>query len=135
MWYTKGLFYFLLHTRLVQAVIPIPIPDLINAPVQHMLLQDNADWQLQLATIQRYNEAGWLVLTEGIDFTKQDMLNVHLLAYGGAAFPADLRDLAVAAQSFRWPYFRILVCHTTQIPPPELGTSNHARLAQTTSQG
>lgn len=67
---------------------------------------------MQLATIQRYNEAGWLVLTEGID-----MLNVHLLAYGGAAFPADLRDLAVAAQSFRWPYFRILVCHTTQIPP------------------
>lgn len=82
-----------------------------------MLLQDNADWQLQLATIQRYNEAGWLVLTEGIDFTKQDVLNVHILAYGGSAFPADLRDLAVAAQSYRWPYFRILVCHTTQIPP------------------
>lgn len=118
LWYAKGIFYSLLHTRLTQALIPIPIPDLINAPVQHMLLQDNAPgWQLQLATLQRYNEAGWLVLTEGKDFTKLDMLNVHLLAYGGAAFPADLRDQAVAAQSFRWPYHRILVCHTTAIPP------------------
>lgn len=45
------------------------------------------------------------------------MLNVHMLAYGGSAFPADIRDLAVAAQSYGWPYFRILVCHTTQIPP------------------
>lgn len=62
MWYTKGIFYALLHTRLSQALISIPITDLINAPVQHMLLQDNGDWQLQLATIQRYNEAGWLVL-------------------------------------------------------------------------
>lgn len=82
-----------------------------------MLLQDNADWQLQLATIQRYNEAGWLVLTEGIDFTKPDMLNVHLLAYGGSAYPVDIRDLAVAAQSLRRSYFRTLVCHTTPIPP------------------
>lgn len=82
-----------------------------------MLLQDNADWKLQLATIQRYNEAGWLVLTEGIDFTKPDMLNVHLLAYGGSSFPVDIRDLAVAAQSLRWPYFRTLVCHTTPITP------------------
>lgn len=61
MWYAKGIFYSLLHDRLTAALIPIPIPDLINAPVQHMLLQDNADWQLQLATLQRYNEAGWLV--------------------------------------------------------------------------
>lgn len=116
-WYTKGIFYSLLHTRLTQAVIPIPIPDLINASVQHMLLQNNADWQLQLATIQRYIEAGWLVSTEGINFTKPDMLNVHMLAYGGTAYPADIRDLAVAVQSFHWPYFRILVWHTTQIPP------------------
>lgn len=72
MWYAKGSFYSLIHTRLTQATIPIPVPDLINAPVQHMLLQDNADWQLQLATLQRYNEAGWLVLTEGVDFTKPD---------------------------------------------------------------
>lgn len=72
MWYAKGSFYSLLHTRLTQALIPISVPDLINAPVQHMLLQDNADWQLQLATLQRYNEAGWLVLTEGVDFTKPD---------------------------------------------------------------
>lgn len=117
MWYAKGLFYSLLHTRLTQALIPNPVPDLINAPVQHMLLQDNANWQLQLATLQRYNEAEWLVLTEGVDFTKPDMLNVHMLAYGGAAYPADIRDLTIAAQSFRWPYFRILVCHTTAIPP------------------
>lgn len=95
MWYTKGIFYALLHTRLSQALIPIPIPDLINAPVQHMLLQDNGDWELQLATIQRYNEAGWLVLTEGIDLTKMGTLNVHMLAYGGSAFPVDLRDQAV----------------------------------------
>lgn len=117
MWYAKGIFYSLLHARMSQALIPIPVPDLINAPVQHMLLQDNADWQLQLATLQRYNEAGWLVLTEGKDFTKTDMLNVHMLAYGGSAFPVDIRDQAVAAQSFRWPYTRILVCHTTAIPP------------------
>lgn len=45
------------------------------------------------------------------------MLNVLMLAYGGAAYPADIRDLVIAAQSFRWPYFRILVCHTTAIPP------------------
>lgn len=51
------------------------------------------------------------------DFTKQDMLNVHLLAYGGAAFPADQ---AVAAQSFRWPCTRILVCHTTLSCTPDL---------------
>lgn len=103
MWYTKGIFYALLHTRLSQAFIPIPIPDLTNAPVQHrpMLLRDNGDWQLQLVTIQRYNEAGWLVLTVGIDFTKMDTLNVHMLAYGGAAFPVELRDQAVAAQVFR----------------------------------
>lgn len=42
LWYTKGIFYSLLHTRLAQTLIPIPIPDLINAPVQHMLLQDTA---------------------------------------------------------------------------------------------
>lgn len=117
MWYAKGLFYALLHTRLTQALIPIPIPDLINAPVQNILLQDNADWQQQLATIQRYNEAGWLVLTEGIDFNKPDRLSVHMLAYGGAAYPVDVRDLAVAAQSLRWPYFRVLICHSTPIPP------------------
>lgn len=40
-----------------------------------------------------------------------------MLAYGGSAFPVDVRDLAVAAQSFRWPYHRILICHTTPIPP------------------
>lgn len=33
MWYTKGIFYSLLHTRLIQALIPVPIPDLINALV------------------------------------------------------------------------------------------------------
>lgn len=80
---------------------PHTYPRPINAPVQHMLLRDNGDWQLQLANIQRYNEAGWLVLTEGIDFTKMDTLNVHMLAYGGAASPVDLRDQAVAAQGFR----------------------------------
>lgn len=69
MWYIKGIFYSLLHTRLIQALIPVPIPDLINALVQHILLQDNADWQLQLATIQRYNEARWLILTEGVDLS------------------------------------------------------------------
>lgn len=42
LWYTKGIFYSLLHTRLAQTLIPIPIPDPINAPVQHMLLQDTA---------------------------------------------------------------------------------------------
>lgn len=66
MWYAKGIFYSLLHTRLTQALIPIPVPDLINAPVQNILLQDGADWQAQLAVIQRYNEAGWLVVTEGM---------------------------------------------------------------------
>lgn len=117
MWYAKGIFYSLLHTRLTQALIPIPVPDLINAPVQNILLQDGAEWQAQLAVIQRYNEAGWLVVTEGIDYTKADTLSVHMLAYGGSAFPVDVRDLAVAAQSFRWPYHRILICHTTPIPP------------------
>lgn len=43
MWYIKGIFYSLLHTRLIQALIHVPIPDLINALVQHILLQDNAD--------------------------------------------------------------------------------------------
>lgn len=114
MWYAKGIFYSLLHTRLTQALISIPIPDLINAPVQNILLQDNAEWQLQLAIIQRYNEAGWQVLTEGIDFSKADRLSVHMLACG---YPVDVRDLAVAAQSLRWPYFRVLICHTTPIPP------------------
>lgn len=137
MWYTKGIFYAPLHTLLSQALIPIPIPDLIHGPVQHMLLQDNVEWQLQLATIQRYNEAGWLVLTEGIDFTRMDTLNVHLLACGEAAFSADIRDQAVAAQSFRWPYFRVLVCHTTPIFPPsptttELGAYQHDSVAPTT---
>lgn len=85
--------------------------------MQHTLLQDYAGGLLQLATIQRYNEAGWLVLTEGVAFNKTDTLSVHILAYGGAVFPVDIRDLAVAAQSLRWPYFRILVCHTTPISP------------------
>lgn len=83
MWYAKGLFYSLLHTRLTEALIPIPVLDLINAPVQNILLLDNADWMLQLTTTQRYNEAGWLILTEGIDFTKPDILSIHILAYGG----------------------------------------------------
>lgn len=83
----------------------------------NILLQDTADWHNQLVIIQRYNDAGWLVLTEGIDFCKADRLSVHMLAYGGAAFPVDVRDLAVAAQSLRWPYFRVLICHTTPIPP------------------
>lgn len=117
MWYAKGIFYSLLRTRLTQALIPVPIPDLINAPVQNILLQDGAEWQAQLAVIQHYNEAGWLVLTEGIDYTKADTLSVHMLAYGSSAFPVDVRDLAVAAQSFRWPYYCILICHTTPILP------------------
>lgn len=97
MWYAKGLFYSLLHTRLTEALIPIPVLDLINAPVQNILLLDNADWMLQLATIQRYNEAGWLILTEGIDFTKPDIPSIHTLAYGGSCFPVDIRDITVGS--------------------------------------
>lgn len=114
----KGMTHTMTADRMNRALIPVPMPDLHQAPVQFLHIRNFPDFQDQFDLMRQYIESGDFILVEGIDFQHGDAVNTAYLALGGQPFPPDHEQAAVPTQSLRWPRTPILVLCTN--PPPIL---------------
>lgn len=114
--YMKGISLLLTHNRMAMSQIPIPQPDLHQAPVAFLQIESVQNWQPQFEVIRAACEAGDFILVEGHDWTRADVINLCYLALGGSPFAVVAQDHAIPTQSLRWPRIRFLVL--TLSPPP-----------------
>lgn len=117
--YMKGMYIALLHARLTELDMPIHYPDLANAPVRYMMIDDSQQYQPQLEVIRSAVQEGVFILLEGLEWSFMLQQYYHYLAVGGPIFAIGAQDEAIAAQAFRWPRIRMLIL--TRTPPPAFG--------------
>lgn len=74
--YMKALTQIMTQERIFLSGIPLPAVDLHRAPVTFMTVQPDVQWQEQYTLIRRNIEAGSIVLVEGRDWTRADVVNI-----------------------------------------------------------
>lgn len=99
--YMKGLTAAMLVQRMRMSNIPVPEVDLHQAPVQFIHMDDPTQYNNVFQIIRDYNERGDVILTEGIDWLRCDVVPLMYLVLGGAPFPVGIHDRAYPIQIMR----------------------------------
>jgi len=136
--YMKGLSLALCVERITLGQIPIPMPDLHDAPLQFVLVDNQNDYAAAYRVISQAMTEESFILIEGYDYQPEYIVELAYLSLGGCPFAPQFEDASIAFQSYRWPRIPILVICRGEVPNlPQiapLNTRNMVALLKKMSQ-